>query len=281
MKKSILLILTIAALAGCSSKKTHNKTATNQPAKYVNVFVGTGSHGHTYPGATVPFGMVQVSPDNGHSGWDWCSGYHYPDAKHPDSTIAGFSMTHLSGTGGCDGSDLLFMPFNSEGNHIDTTKGATYSHYSTQNQSGQPGYYSVKMANGIQVELTATKHVGFYRYQFPKKGKPVVSLNLGYGNSDHPTGTYINEVNDTLVTGYRFSSGWARHQRVYFAAVFNKPIQKLVIRDTSKIYHSRKQEKGKHTHGYFIFGDLPGKPLLQKVGISDVSIKNAKMNLQQ
>ncbi len=281
MKKNILLILALAILAGCSSKKAH-KDPKNQPAQYVNVFVGTGGHGHTYPGATVPFGMVQVSPDNGHFGWDWSSGYHYPDAKHPDSTIAGFSMTHLSGTGVPDGSDLLLMPFNANGDHVDTTKKATYSHYSTKNQSGRPGYYSVKMANGIHVELTATKRAGFYRYQFPKNNNnSAVSLNLGYGNSDHPTGTYINEVSDTLVTGYRFSRGWARHQRVYFAAVFNKPIQKLVITDKGNIYHSRKHEKGRHTHGYFIFGDLSGKPLLQKVGISDVSIKNAKMNLQK
>ena len=276
MKKYILFILALAILAGCSSK--NNKSKSNKtPAQYVNVFVGTGGHGHTFPGATVPFGMVQVSPDNGKFGWDYCSGYHYPDSNHPDSTIAGFSLTHLSGTGGADGSDLLFMPFN--GGHIDTTQGATYSQYSPENQSGKPGYYTVKLNNGIRVELTATKRAGFYRYQFNKSDTVGVSLNLAYGNSDKPTGTYLNQVNDTLVTGYRFSSGWARHQRVYFAAVFNKPIKKLVISNRGHVYDSRKQAKGTHTHGYFIFGKLSGKPLLQKVAISPVSISNARQNL--
>jgi predicted alpha-1,2-mannosidase len=191
-------------------------------------------------------------------------------------------MTHLSGTGAHEGYDIQFMPFNFSGNHIDTTKGAIYSHYTTKNQTGRPGYYSVKMNNGIQVELTATERTGFYRYRFPQsKGKAAISLNLNFGPTDHTTGTYINEVNDTLVTGYRFSSGdWVPHQRVYFAAVFNKPIQKLVITNDGEIYHSRKHAKGNHTYGYFIFGDLSGQPLLQKVGISAVSIKNAKMNLQ-
>jgi predicted alpha-1,2-mannosidase len=282
MEKKIVLILALVALAGCSSSKAQ-KNKTRQPAHYVNVFIGTGGHGHTYPGATVPFGMVQVSPDNINHGWDWCSGYHYPDSSHPDSTLIGFAMTHLSGTGAHEGGDLLFMPFNIKGGHIDTTKGAIYSHYATKNQSGRPGYYSVKMTNGIQVELTASERVGFYRYQFPQSDrKSAVSLNLTHGLGDHPTGTYINQVNDTLITGYRFSSGaWVHHQRVYFAAVFNKPIRKLVITNDGKVYHSRKHVKGTRTHGYFIFGDLSGQPLLQKVGISDVSIKNAKMNLQQ
>jgi predicted alpha-1,2-mannosidase len=276
MKKNILFILALAILAGCASKKAH-KDPKNQPAQYVNVFVGTAGHGHTYPGATVPFGMVQVSPDNGKFGWDYCSGYHY--SNH---TIAGFSMTHLSGTGACDGSDLLFMPFSLKGNRIDTSKGSNYSHYSHKDESAQPGYYSVKLKNGIQVELAAGKRVGFYRYRFSQSNKkPAVSLNLGYGNSDHPTGTYIHQVNDTLITGYRFSSGWARNQRVYFALAYNKPVQKFIISNNGEVYDSHKEAKGKHTHGYFIFGDLKGQPLLQKVAISSVSIKNAKMNLQK
>ena len=276
MKRNIFLVLICIAFFGCSSKKKATKVSQSQsPAvTYADPFVGTAAHGHTFPGATVPFGMVQVSPDNGHFGWDYCSGYHYPD-----STIAGISMTHLSGTGGADGSDLLFMPFN--GSRVDTSHGATYSHYSHKNESAQPGFYHVAMDNGISVDVTASMRVGFYKYHFPESDKPAVSLNLAYGNSDHPTGTYLHEVNDTLVTGYRLSSGWARHQRVYFAAVFNKPIKKLVISNKGHVYHNRKEAKGIHTHGYFIFGNLSGSPLMQKVAISSVSIQNAKQNLMK
>ena len=277
--KSALLLLGCSSLLLLSSCQPGKKPAQNQkteqePVAYADPFVGTGGHGHTYPGATVPFGMVQVSPDNGHFGWDYCSGYHYPD-----STIAGFSVTHLSGTGGADGSDLLFMPF--DGSRIDTSKGATYSHYSHKNESAEPGFYHVTLDNGISVDLTASARVAFYRYHFAQSDKPAVSLNLGYGNSDRPTGTYINEVNDTLVTGYRMSTGWARDQRVYFAAVFNKPIEKFVVSNKGHLLNDQKEAKGKYTHGYFIFGDLGDSPLLQKVAISSVSIDNAKENLSK
>ncbi|HKK43934.1 MAG TPA: hypothetical protein VJ964_00310, partial [Balneolaceae bacterium] len=191
-----------------SACRQGQKIAGNKPISYVDPFIGTGGHGHTYPGATVPFGMVQVSPDNGKGGWDYSSGYHYPD-----STIAGFSMTHLSGTGIGDLEDLSFMPFT--GSKADTAKGAVYSTYSHKNEHAEPGYYSVKMDNGIIVNLTASSRTGLYRYRFPEDAKPAVSLDLGFSiNWDNPTDTYIKMVNDTLVTGYRMSTGWAHDQKV-------------------------------------------------------------------
>ena len=265
---SALLLFSI--IAGCQGQQ---EQTVQSPVSYVDPFIGTGGHGHVYPGATVPFGMVQVSPDNGKSGWDYSSGYHYPDGS-----LAGFSMTHLSGTGIGDLSDLSFMPFS--GTDADTAHGAVYSTYMHENESAEPGYYSVKMDNGIQVDLTASKRVGFYRYMFPDNADQAVSLDLGFAiNWDQPTETSLKVVNDTLVTGYRFSKGWAKDQRVYFAAVFSKPISHTQVENEGKIISDPSELKGKTTHGFFFF-ENNDDALMQKVAISAVSIENAEENLQ-
>lgn len=259
----------LMVLSACSQKQQLT------PASQVDPFIGTGGHGHTYPGATVPFGMVQVSPDNGKGGWDYSSGYHYPD-----STIAGFSMTHLSGTGIGDLEDLSFMPFT--GTEADTTKGAVYSTYSHKNEYAEAGYYGVMLDNGIKVDLTASSRVGAYRYRFPESEKPAISLDLGFSiNWDEPTDTYIKMVNDTLITGYRRSTGWAHDQKVYFAAAFSKPIQKFVAANDKKIISDRDSIGGKNTQGFFYFDYLGKSVLLQKVSISAVSIDNALANLKE
>jgi len=271
MKKIIYCCIGIVMVV--SACRSGSKTIYKKPISYVNPFIGTGGHGHTYPGATVPFGMVQVSPDNGKEGWDYSSGYHYPD-----STIAGFSMTHLSGTGIGDLEDLSFMPFT--GNEADTSKGAIYSTFTHKNEHAQPGYYSVEMDNGITVDLTATSRVGVYRYQYPKDSKPAVSLDLGFSiNWDKPTNTYIKTVNDTLITGYRMSTGWAHDQKVYFAVAFSQPIQKFVGADEENIIDGQSKIKGEQTQGFFFFDHSGNSPLLQKVAISAVSIDNALANL--
>jgi len=254
-------------LGACSQKQKLS------PVSHVDPFIGTGGHGHTYPGATVPFGMVQVSPDNGKGGWDYSSGYHYPD-----STIAGFSMTHLSGTGIGDMEDLSFMPFTGDSARPDS--GAVFSHFAHANEQAEPGYYRVALNNGIIVQLTATSRVGAYRYRFPESARPAVSLDLGFAiNWDHPTDTYIHVVNDTLVTGYRMSSGWAHDQKVYFAAAFSKPIHKFVAAKDQKII-SEDSVRGKRVHGFFFFDYLGKGILLQKVAISAVSSDNAVANLK-
>jgi predicted alpha-1,2-mannosidase len=274
MKKNILFILALAIVAGCSDPQPQ-KSDSKQPAKYVNVFVGTKGHGHTYPGATVPFGMVQVSPDNGKAGWDWSSGYNYSSHQ-----IAGFSMTHLSGTGVGDGYDLSFMPF--EGTKADTSHHGLYSKFSHKNENGAPGYYHVKLKNGIGVDLTAAKRVGFYRYHFPKKSKPAISLNLGFSiNADSTTASKIHVVNDTLIVGYRMSTGWAHNQKVYFAAEFSRPINQFTGFGDGQRVKNDSTLKGRVAHGFFFFKPSGGSPLGQKVAISAVSIKNAKMNLQK
>jgi putative alpha-1,2-mannosidase len=178
--------------------------------RYVDPFIGTAAHGHVYPGATVPFGAVQLSPDNGTQGWDWCSGYNYID-----DTIAGFSHTHLSGTGIGDLCDISMMPtlapvdFNVP---VDDYKTAPYAaKFSHDNETASPGYYRVELDQGIKVELTAARHAGVQRYTFPAGVQKYVLLDLGFAiNWDKPTATAIR-MQETLqsFTGHRYSTGWA------------------------------------------------------------------------
>ncbi len=155
--------------------------------------------------------MVQLSPDNGTEGWDWCSGYH-----HSDSTIAGFSHTHLSGTGIGDRCDISFMPFSENDGK------ATFSH---QNENASVGFYEVKLDNEIRVELTASERVGFHKYQFPENSKRNVKIDLGFAiNWDKPTESRLEILNDSTIVGVRKSKGWAKQHWVYFGAIFSEPI---------------------------------------------------------
>ncbi len=184
--------------------------------KYVDPFIGTGGHGHTYPGATVPFGMVQLSPDSKTHGWDWCSGYHYSD-----STISGFSHTHLSGTGAADLGDILFMPFTGNIN-----KDSTYEYkslFSHQKESASPGYYSVFLEDyKIQTEFTVTERTGYHRYTFPASAEQHVLIDLVHGISDRYTYSELKIIDDHTIEGFRRSKGWAKDHTVFFSAVFSK-----------------------------------------------------------
>src|SRR5690606_34671041 len=168
--------------------------------------------------------MVQLSPDNGKNGWDWSSGYHYSENK-----IAGFSHMHLSGTGIGDWLDISVMPLTSPLIGQDTIfKAATFSH---SNEQASPGYYAVKLDNGVQVELSVTERVGFHRYTFPANTVPTIRFDLGFHqNWDKPTQTYIKRVNDSTLVGYRYSTGWAPSQRVYFAAKTSKPFSEFHLK---------------------------------------------------
>ena len=194
-----------------------NPAQSQQLTKYVDPFLGTGGHGHTYPGAVVPFGMVQLSPDNGTEGWDWCSGYHYSS-----DSIVGFSHTHLNGIGIGDWCDISMQPL------IDTNqvneRFIKYA-FSHQQESAKPGYYRVQFKNGINCELTATERCGFHRYQFPNKTQ-WIRIDLGFHiNWDKTTAASIQVVDDYTISGYRYSTGWAKNQRIYFTARFNQKIR--------------------------------------------------------
>ncbi|HSK72829.1 MAG TPA: hypothetical protein VK892_14100, partial [Pyrinomonadaceae bacterium] len=201
---------------------------TKDYTRYVNSFIGTGGHGHTFPGATVPFGFVQLSPDTRIDNWDGSSGYHYSD-----SVIYGFSHTHLSGTGIPDYCDILFMPtigepqFTAKEGEKDVNGYA--SKFSHANEKAEAGYYSVRLDDdNISVEMTATKRVGLHRYTFPKSDEANIILDLKW--RDRVLDSELKIVGKNRIEGYRRSSSWAKNQIVYFVAEFSKPFA-----DDSKI----------------------------------------------
>lgn len=263
----------LSALATC-------ETAPRAVTEFVDPFIGTGAHGHVYPGATVPFGMVQLSPDNGRSGWDWVSGYHYSD-----SIIVGFSQTHLSGTGIGDLADVLVMPVVRApdlSKHYESRDDREYrSRFSHADESAQPGYYHVQLADpGIDVELTATDRVGLHRYTYPASDDAGVVLDLGYAiNWDRSTGTYVHVESDTLVVGYRLSSGWARDERVYFAMAFSKPFTTAQLFNGERSAGARQEASGDSVRAFFGFTTEAGEQVQLKVGISYVDVEGALRNL--
>jgi predicted alpha-1,2-mannosidase len=254
-------------------------TCIAQPKDYtrwVNPFIGTGGHGHTFPGAVMPFGMVQLSPDTRGADWDGSSGYHYSD-----DIIYGFSHTHLSGTGIPDGCDILFMP-ELDGPMLyrwpgEGTKRGTGSKFLHANERSEPGYYSVKFDDGIFTELTATERVGMHRYTFPRteNDHPVnITLNLKW--RDTPIDTEINVVGTNRIEGFRRSKSWARDQIVYFVAEFSKPftpVYAFTHDDPEAREQLRKTKRG------LIFESRNGTQVLVKVALSSVSIEGARKNL--
>jgi len=235
---------------------------------YVDPFIGTGGHGHTYPGATVPFGMVQLSPDNGTQGWDWSSGYHYSD-----STISGFSHTHLSGTGIGDWCDISVMPLTSE-----IFKQAKFKH---SDENASPGYYKVKMDNGITAAFTTTERCGLHQYTFPVNSAPVIQFDLGFHiNWDSPTDTYIEILNDSTIVGYRISTGWAKNQKVYFAARTSQKFSSYSLFANNKIFVG-KEVNNALTKVQLSFKDAAGKTILLKVALSNTSTQKAILALQE
>ena len=270
MRKKISLFPLLLAtlwLGSCQSNKPTAPEA-ERLTDYVDPFIGTGGHGHTFPGAAFPFGQIQLSPDNGTQGWDWCSGYHYSD-----SIVSGFSHLHLSGTGIGDLADISFLPvaaavtLQPNESNADFVKryASTYTH---AGESARPGYYAMTMGNGIKAAFTVTERAGLHRYRFPETGEKNLIVNLGFAiNWDKPYETALTVVEPTLITGKRLSKGWAADQHVYFAARFSKPLTASVIENVGG--------EGR-TVGVFTFGD---NEVMVKVGISSVSVENALANL--
>lgn len=257
MKPYLLPVISMALLWGsCSTQET--KT----PVELADPMVGTGFHGHTFPGATTPFGAVQLSPDTRSGNWDACSGYHYSD-----NTINGFSHTHLSGTGCCDLGDILFRPTSMT---VDLTADtlfvpATFSHAS---EVATPGFYSVRLDNeDILVELTAAPHTGVHRYTFAP-GQPaqvIIDLDNSIAGDETINEAAINAVEgSTTLSGHRVTSGWTPLHHVYFSTQFSQPIVKAeVIKDG---------------HAALLTFENTGEPLVAAVGISGVSVENAEAN---
>ena len=252
----------------------------------VNVFIGTGGHGHTYPGATVPFGMVQLSPDTYNEGWDWCSGYHTSD-----SSIMGFSHTHLSGTGVGDMLDILLMPGTGPAKTVPGSRenpGSGYrSRFSHADEKAEPGYYSVLLKDyDVKAELSATERAGIHRYTFPASDSAHFVLDLEHAilaKADAPAKIISSElkvVDSSTIVGGRRVGNWAPGRHIYFAMRFSKPFEKAELVDGAKILDgSVKEATGSSLKALVHYKTKAGEVILVKVGLSGVSAEGALKNL--
>ncbi len=249
--------------------------------KFVKIAIGTGGHGHTYPGATVPFGMVQLSPDTYNDGWDWCSGYHYSD-----SSIMGFSHTHLSGTGASDMLDFLLMPGTGPTKLFPGARqnpGEGYrSRFSHEEETAVPGYYSVILRDyNIRAELSATEHAGIHRYTFPKSDTSHFILDLVHSFSNTPIIWASLKIvgNDTIVGG-RSLKGWAPGREIYFAMQFSRPfVSAEIVSDNKPLDPSVRDAKGTSLKCLLHFQTGDKEVISVKTGISAVSEEGARKNV--
>ncbi len=273
----VLSLVGLPMLIGCrQSKKVDEQQNLTQ---FVDPLIGSGEHGHVFVGANVPFGFVQLGPTQHSQGWDWCSGYHYSD-----STIIGFSHQHLSGTGIGDLGDVSFMPAiglvkTTRGELTDEESGI-FSYFSHAKETVKPGYYAVHLDRfGIDVELTATERVGFHKCRFPDSNQANVVIDLEHGIGwDSSSEGMITQENDTVISGYRRSKGWAKNQVVYFTALFSQPIQRLVVSEGLNALEGN-SAKGRKIYGQAFFKAKSSNPLYVKVALSPTGIDAAKQNM--
>ena len=245
--------MSVAALVVCFSATAVAATAQNL-TQYVNQYVGTGGHGHTFMGANVPFGLVQLGPTEPTRGWDWCSGYYYDDDE-----LIGFGHMHLSGTGiGCLG-DVAFLP-------VKDFK-QTSTRFKHEAEKVHPGYYSVQLTDpNVLVELTATERCGFHRYTFKDGAKAQLALDLSQCIGwDKLNDCLLTQDSATRLTGFRRSNGWAADRRIYFSIDFSQPVTVHRLDSMERVVVSVADNT---------------KPLLVKVALSPVSIDKAKLNMQ-
>lgn len=272
-------IIITAALFSAFIPFTSAETRPDDLLKQVDPFIGTGYHGHTFPGATTPFGMVQLSPDTRTTGWDACGGYY--DA---DTEIWGFSHTHLSGTGIGDYGDFLMMPFTGDvGIGSGTPDKPNYEYrspFDKKNQSASPGYYSVILDRyQIKAELTATQRVGVHRYTFPKADKAGLIIDLKHSIQNRQTlEAEVRVINDREIVGWRHMRGWAPNRRIHFHAHFSEPFTAELFEGDAP--HQNVQSiNGKNVKVRLNFGPREAGTILVKVGISPVDVDGAKKNL--
>ena len=246
---------------------------------YVNPFIGTIFEGHVYPGATLPFGMVQLSPDNGLTVNDkyegYCAGYSYTK-----NMVKGFSHTHLSGTGRPALGDISVLPITGQ----EPTFGDIRSDISHEEESASPGYYSVMLKSfGVKAELTTTQRCGFHRYTFPESQKSIVRIDLAYGaGDDAATDCHFKKVNATTFVGYRISqSSFSKGRRIYFAVQMSKPISNLVLFCDSRLVNSGDEAKGVDVKACLTFSTKRDEQVLLKVALSTANIEGALAGLKE
>ncbi len=258
--------------------------ATEDLTAYVNLKIGTGGHGHTFPGATVPFGAVQLSPDTFTDGWDWCSGYYDTDAS-----IMGFSHTHLSGTGCGDLLDVLLMPnvgpAKLEPGTREHPEEGYRSRFSHDDERAEPGYYSVLLRDpGVQAELTATERTGLHRYTFPESEATHFILDFAhsYDSPPHPVVRADLEVlGSDILGGGRTVRSWAKGRQIYFAMQFSEPFLKAeLVQDGELQPEGTKKISGKALKAVLHYKTTNQQQILVRCGISGVSVENALKNLK-
>ena len=253
----------------------------------VNIFIGTGGHGHCYPGASVPFGMVQLSPDTYNDEWDWCSGYHLSD-----SSIMGFSHTHLSGTGAADMLDILLMPGTGEAKMVPGSREhpeeGYRSRFSHQDESATPGYYSVFLKDyKVRAELTATERVGVHRYTFPqaKDAHFILDLAHRYGQPTEKKNALrwskLSVVGNDTVVGGRSTDIWAKRRQIYFAMQFSRPFKSWnIVAGQQRLDPSVRDSDANGVKCLLFFDTKANEPILVKAGLSGVSAELALKNLR-
>lgn len=273
-------LLTALTVGSCSTGNKIPVTETVDYTSYVNPRIGTGGHGHVFYGANVPYGFVQLGPSSIPQEWDWTSGYHISD-----STVIGFPHTHLSGTGIGDLHDVNVMPVVGEvtyarGNHS-SYKTGLWSYSDRSKEYVSPGYYKTHLLRyGIDVELTATTRVGFHKYTFPAEEEPGVVFDMVNGGGwDMPEEAVIRIVNDSTISGYRYSSGWASFQKIYFAATFSRKFHEVRFIIDGKETTNLEEGKGKKVFVRINFHPS-SQPLLLKVALSPTSEDAAFLNMQ-
>lgn len=266
-------------LSVCTFSLTLATLQAGEITKYVNPFIGTGAidgglSGNNYPGATSPFGMIQLSPDTSEApNWGDASGYDYNR-----NTIFGFSHTRLSGTGASDLIDITLMP---------TSSGRTSSAFTHDAEKARPGYYQVMLKDeNINAELTTTQRNGIHRYQYPAGKDAEIILDMDHSADKGSWGrriinSQIRILNDHAVEGYRIITGWAKLRKIYFYMEFSSPILTSTLRDGGRVHENTAVINGTNLHGCFRFGQLNGKPLTCKVALSSVSMENARQNMEQ
>lgn len=266
-------------LSVCAFSLTLATLQAGEITKYVNPFIGTGAidgglSGNNYPGATSPFGMIQLSPDTSEApNWGDASGYDYNR-----NTIFGFSHTRLSGTGASDLIDITLMP---------TSSGRTSSAFTHDEEKARPGYYQVMLKDeGINAELTTTQRNGIHRYQYPAGKDAEIILDMDHSADKGSWGrriinSQIRILNDHAVEGYRIITGWAKLRKIYFYMEFSSPILTSTLRDGGRVHENTAVINGTNLHGCFRFGQLNGKSLTCKVALSSVSMENARQNMEQ
>ncbi len=266
---AFLLITLAVSSDGCAAGSGDSLTSMVDP------FIGTGGHGHTYPGATLPFGMVQVSPDTRLEGWDGCSGYHYSD-EH----VYGFSHTHLSGTGIADYCDILLMPTVDDIRYHNGADGEPgyRSRFTHEREEASPGYYRTFLDDyDIGVELTATHRAAIHRYTFPETDQANVIIDLAH--RDQVIESWITFVGVDEIEGYRRSRSWAQDQRIYFVARFSRPFENSGVLVDGLQLDGVSQAYGTDLKASVTFSTDRDEEVLVKVGISAVDIEGARRNL--